>query len=187
MQHAAKMPVWWDRDIDQTGRPIRKDVRVAGRETWGVAYRRTRTLLNDPGPAAELMETSVAEVSRYLDRIGAPQSSHKHGLVMAAFSRRLRRYATKLNRLEFVGGSAELSSHPVAGDWVNEVNSRLEIEGIVRKLRADNAAVLMLRAAGFDWKDVAQLMGKSPAAVRNSFWREVERIRSDSTVRRRQG
>ena len=33
-------------------------------------------------PLTELMENSVAQVSRYLDRIGAPESSQKHGLLM---------------------------------------------------------------------------------------------------------
>jgi hypothetical protein len=39
-------------------------------------------LLDDHGPAAELMENSVAQVSRYLDRIGAPESTEKRGLLM---------------------------------------------------------------------------------------------------------
>ena len=72
MAHAGRILVWWDRDVDQAGRPIRPDVRLAGREIWEQACRRTEALLDDHGPAAELMENSVAQVSRYLDRIGAP-------------------------------------------------------------------------------------------------------------------
>jgi DNA-directed RNA polymerase specialized sigma24 family protein len=174
MARAGRTLLWWDREADQAGRPIRADVRLAGHEIWKQACRRTQALLDDQGPAAELMENTIAQVSRYLDRIGAPESC-----------RRLRRYATKLNRLELVGGSGELSSRTLGEGWVAQVNARLELARMVRKLSDKNGTVLMLRAAGYEWKDVAQILGKSPAAIRNSFWREIERIRWPSDVRRR--
>jgi hypothetical protein len=82
MAGAGRILVWWDREVDQAGRPIRRDVRLAGHEIWEQACQRTQALLDDHGAAAELMENSVAQVSRYLDRIGAPESSPKHGLLM---------------------------------------------------------------------------------------------------------
>jgi hypothetical protein len=177
MAHAGRILVWWDRDVDQAGRPIRPDVRLAGHEIWKPACQRTQALLDDQGPAAELMENAVAQVSRYLDRIGAPESSCKHGLLMVAFCRRLRRYAAKLNRLEFVGGSGELSIRTLDEGWAGQINARLDLERIARKLRDENGIVLMLRAAGYKWEDVGQILGKSSAAIRMSFWREVDRIR----------
>ena len=177
MAGAGRILFWWDREVDQSGRPIRPDVRLAGHEIWEQACQKTQALLADHGPAAELMENSVAQVSRYLDRIGAPESPEKHGLLMVAFCRGLRRYAAKLNRLEFVGGSGELASRAFEEGWVGQVNTRLELARIVRKLRNEHGAVLMLRAAGYEWEDVGQLLGKSAAAVRISFWREIERIR----------
>ena len=181
MAHAGRILVWWDRDVDQAGRPIRPDVRLAGHEIWKPACQRTQALLDDQGPAAELMEDAVAQVSRYLDRIGAPESSCKHGLLMVAFCRRLRRYAAKLNRLEFVGGSGELSSRTLDEGWAGQINARLDLERIARKLRDKNGIVLMLKAAGYEWEDVGQILGKSSAAIRMSFWREVDRIRGPLT------
>lgn len=179
MAHAGRTLVWWDRDVDQAGRPIRPDVRLAGHEIWKQACQRTKALLDDHGPAAELMENAVARVSRYLDRIGAPQSSPKHGLLMVAFCRGLRRYAAKLNRLQFVGGASELPSRTSDEGWIGRVNARLELARLVRKLRDENGAALMLRAAGYEWEDVGQILGKSSAAIRIGFWREIKRIRSD--------
>jgi DNA-directed RNA polymerase specialized sigma24 family protein len=169
---------WWDRDVDCGGRPIRPDVRLAGHEIWEQACQRTRALLADQGPAAELMENTVAQVSRYLDRIGAPVSTRKHGLLSVAFCRALRRYAAKLSRVELMGGPEELANHAADNGWGRQVNARLDLEKIVRQLSERNAAVLTLRAAEYEWKEIAHLFGVSTGAIRNGFWREIERIRS---------
>jgi hypothetical protein len=150
---------------------------LAGHEIWEQACQRTHALLDDHGPAAELMENSVAQVSRYLDRIGAPESSGKHGLLMVAFCRGLRRYAAKLKRIEFVGGSGELASRALDETWAGQLETHLELARIVRRLCDEHGAVLMLRAAGYEWDDVGQILGKSPATIRISFWREIKRIR----------
>ena len=163
--------------MDRAGRPIRPDVRLAGHDLWEQAFQRTHALLGDHGPAAELMENTVAQVSRYLDRIGAPLSTRKHGLLLVAFCRALRRYAAKSSRLELVGGTGELSQHAADNAWVHQVDSRLDFEKIVRRLSERNAAVLTLRAAEYEWKEIADLFGLSVGAVRNSFWREIEGIR----------
>ena len=165
--------------MDRTGRPIRHDVRLAANEIWEQVCQRTHVLLADDEPAAELMEYTVAQVSRYLDRIAAPMSTRKHGLLLIAFCRALRRYAAKSSRLELVGGSDELSSYTSDNAWVRQVNARLDLESIVRQLSARNAAVLTLRAAEYEWKEIAQLFGVSAGAIRNAFWREIGRIRCE--------
>jgi DNA-directed RNA polymerase specialized sigma24 family protein len=169
--------VWWDRDFDTSGRQIRSDARSAGRALWEQACQQTIAAIHDVAPAAELMENAVAQVSRYLDLIDAPASSRKQGLVAVAFSRALRRYAAKSARLELLGGTNDLSGHTVDDGWLARANARLELERIVRQLTDRNAEILMLRAAGFEWKQIAQIFGTSAAGARNSFWREIGRIR----------
>lgn len=180
MAGAGRIPVWWDRDVDNSGRPIRSDVRLAAREVWEQASQQAMATLADQGPAAELMEDAVAQVSRYLDRIRAPYAPRKHGLVMLAFRRRLRRYAVRSYRVEFVGSSEDLSTLAWSDRWIAQAEARFELEGIVRRLSRRNADILMLRAAGYEWNEVAALRGSSVAAVRNSFWREIERLRWNS-------
>jgi DNA-directed RNA polymerase specialized sigma24 family protein len=182
MACAGKILAWWDRDVDRAGRPIRPDVRLAGHEIWEQVCQRTQALLADQSPAAELMENTVAQVSRYLDRLGAPLSTRKHGLLLVAFCRALRRYAAKSSRLELVGGSGELSNLAEDNTWARQVNARLDFEKIVRQLSEKNAAVLTLRAAEYEWKEIARLFGVSVAAIRNSFWREIGRIRSGTRL-----
>jgi DNA-directed RNA polymerase specialized sigma24 family protein len=170
---------WWDREVDRAGRPIRDDVRSAAHEVWKEACRRTRSLLADPAQAADVMEDSVAQVSRYLDRIGAPSASPKNGLLLLAFSRVLGRLAAKSRRLESAGGAVELSSRAVDHSWSRQVDARLDLERIIRRLSERSGTVLALRAAGHNWEEVAQTLGTSVAAIRNSFWREVREIRRE--------
>ena len=177
MACAGRILVWWDRDFDGCGRPIRPDVRLAGREIWEQACQQTMAIVADDASAAELMETAVAQVSRYLDRIGAPMSSQKHGLLMLAFHRALRRYRAKSSRLELRGSSHEFADYAVTNGWLAQANARLDLERVVRRLSGRHAEVLMLRAAGYEWKDIAQAFGTTVAAIRNSFWREIEKIR----------
>ena len=178
MSYAERILVWWDRDVDQAGRRIRPDVRLAGHEIWECACKRTRAAVGEHAPAAELLESAVAQVSRYLDRIGAPLSPRKHALLMVAFSRTLRRYAAKSLRLHFVGD--ELSSSIADERWISGIYPRLQMEDIIRKLSARNGTVLMLRAAGYEWKEIAPLVGSSVPAVRNGFWREINQIRHNA-------
>ena len=174
---AGRILVWWDRDVDASGRPIRPDARSAGREIWEQACQLAMAAIADDAPAAELMETAVAQISRYLDRIDAPLSSRKHGLVMIAFCRALRRYQAKTTRLELLGAANDFGDLAIAGGWLAHANARLDLEKFVRRLTSRNAEVLMLRAAGYEWKEIAQVFGTTVAAIRNGFWREIEKMR----------
>lgn len=131
----------------------------------------------DDAPAAELMETAVAQVSRYLDRIGAPLSSRKHGLVMLAFCRALRRYRAKSARLELLGAATDFSDLAIADDWLAPANARLDLEKLVRRLTGRHAEVLMLRAAGYEWREIAEIFETTVPAIRSSFWREIEKMK----------
>jgi DNA-directed RNA polymerase specialized sigma24 family protein len=98
---------------------------------------------------------------------------------LVAFCRALRRYAAKVSRLELLGGSDELSNYAEDKAWARQVNARLDLENVVRRLSGRNAAVLTLRAAEYEWKEIAQLFGVSAGALRNAFWREIGRIRCE--------
>jgi len=177
MGKPERLVFWWDREVDRKGRQIRADVRSAAHEVWEEACRRMQSLLVDPAQAADVMEDSVAQVSRYLDRMGAPSSSPKKGLLLLAFSRALRRLAAKSRRLEPAGGAVELSTWVGDDRWSRQADARLDLENIVRKLSERNSVVLALRGAGYDWEEVAEALGTSVATVRNSFWREIRNVR----------
>lgn len=176
---ARNAPLWWDRELDSSGRQIRADVRAAGHEIWPNACRQARSLLGDVSDAAELMEQSVAQVSQYLDRAGAnPFSQNTRGILMCAFCRALRRYAMKLNRLRPVGQSTELAERVFAPSWVALVDLRLDLEKLGCHLSDKSLKMLGLRSRGFDWKEIADALHMSETAARTAFWREIRRAAS---------
>jgi DNA-directed RNA polymerase specialized sigma24 family protein len=126
------------------------------------------------------MENSVAQVSRSLDRESVLLFSREiDGLLMLAFRRALYRHAAKLKRLETIGGAGELSSRAVDRTWSRQVDARLELEQVVRRLCERSRTILALRYAGYTWKEAARLLGSSVPALRSAFWRDVARVKSE--------
>ena len=168
---------WWDREVDFAGRPIRPDVRAAAQEIWREACRRTEAVLADYGQASELMESCVMQVSRYLDRQCVPLYSRTmNGLLTLAFTRSLQKQAAKLKRLESVGGTNDISAYHADDLWSRQVEARIDLDNLVRRLSQRSSTILALRYAGYDWQEIARLLGTSVTSIRNSFWREVRRI-----------
>jgi DNA-directed RNA polymerase specialized sigma24 family protein len=181
-EEARNAPVWWDREVDSSGRQIRADVRTAAHEVWPSACRQARSLLGDVSEAAELIEQSVAQVSQYLDRAKAePFSQNTRGILMCAFCRALRRYAMKLNRLQLVGKSAELSERAFAPSWAALVNLRLDLEKLGCDLSDQSRKMFGLRSCGYEWKEIANRLHMSETAARAAFWREIRRATSKSS------
>jgi DNA-directed RNA polymerase specialized sigma24 family protein len=168
---------WWDREFDEkTGRLLRPDVREAAHRVWKWVSFKTREILGDPSDAAEVLESSVKTVSRYLDRINVPlHTSDPSGLLALASYRALRRLARRRWRIEFVGGSSELAGILRVPDWRDEMDRRLFLEELAQELDAENRGILRLRIAGYDWKEIAQMLGMTASALRQSFWRDVRK------------
>lgn len=179
-------PLWWDRELDSSGRQIRADVRAAAHEVWPYACRQAQSCLADMSEAAELMEKSVAQVSQYLDRAGAdPFSQNTRGILMCAFCRALRRYAMKLNRLQLVGKSTDISERVLAPTWSALVELRVDLERLGCHLTDKSRAMLGLRSSGFDWKEIAGALHMSPTAARTAFWREIKRAAAKRATKSR--
>lgn len=175
---SPEVALWWDKDTDHTGKPIRPDVRASAHRIWIRAIKTARTITDDSSLAAELMENTVAQVSRYLDRrCVAVFSREIDGLLMLSFLRSLRRRVAKLKRLEPLGGVKELSNRAVDRTWTRQVHAYLEIDQIVRLLSERSRTILALRYAGYTWKEAAQVLGGSVSALRSAFWRDVGRVK----------
>ncbi len=175
-----EVALWWDRDADRAGRPIRPDVRAAAHGIWPCACRQAESLISDCSQAADIMENTVAQVSRYLDRNGVVVFSREmEGLLMTAFQRALYRRIAKLRRVETWGGTGELSHRLVDRTWAHRVHAHLELEQVVGLLCERSRTILTLRYAGYTWKESAKLLGASVPALRSAFWRDVARVKRE--------
>jgi len=175
---SGKNPVWWDQELDPTGKPIRLDVRSAAREVWNDACNQTRALLGEPCEAAGLMERSVVQISRYLNRRGvATFSQDTSSLLMCAFCRALRRHVVKLRRIELAPDLSETSARPPTRSCTSEEDCRLDAEKAARQLSARGRQMYKLRHAGFEWREIAQKLSTTDAAARAEFSRELKRAR----------
>lgn len=175
---SRKTPPWWDREVDHQGWRIRDDVRMAALEIWPQACARARAVLRDVAEASGLLETAVAQISRYLDRLGArPFAENTAALLNVAFCRVLGRHAAKLRRLETLGGAVEFAQLVSTSNLINLVELRLDVEKIVRQLNDRSCTIVALKSAGYEWKYIAHLVGTTVSVAKSGFWREVRRAR----------
>lgn len=173
---SLEVPLWWDRDVDRTGRAIRLDVRQAALTVWRSA--RNQILASDASQAAELMEGTVAQLSRYLDRKNVAVFSRGiEGLVAHSFQRAAHREAVKRNRFFQLDDPAKLPERGSNGIWRRQIQARIELEQVIKLLGEQSRRVLALRYAGYTWKETALWMGLSVTALRSAFWRDVTRVK----------
>ncbi len=177
---SERVPLWWDRDCDGMGRPIRADVRAAAHEIWNRACALAHARLGDHGDAAEIMEMSVERVSHYLNRHRVLLFSVAvSGLLTTAFCRQIQKCRRKRERLEFLGGAADLEAQLRAPDWSVGIDRQLDVKTIVRRLSQRSTRILLRRRDGADWKSIAKELGIAESTAQNSFWREIRQAQLD--------
>lgn len=172
-------PLWWDRDCDSSGTPIRADVRSAAHGIWDYARQETRTILGDVSDTPGLMEDSVLQVSHYLDRRAVPLfEKDPSALLVCAFYRRLRRHVAKLRRLELTSNISSLPAPPLGRSCPSKEDCRLDAEKVLHKLSQRARQMFRLRDAGYDWEKVAEIFDTSEDAARVEFSRELKRLKN---------
>jgi len=182
----GEIPLWWDREVDLKGRRIRPDVRTVAAIVWPFVCRQAQTVGCDSSLAADLMESAVAQISRYLDHRGVMVFSREiHGLLIRSFQRALYRQAAKLRRFETHGTTEGLSKQVVDHSCTGQIELHVEFEEVVRRLTERSRSILALRYTGYTWKEAAFALGASVASLRSAFWRDVARVKKQISIPRR--
>ena len=170
--------LWWDREIDRSGRVIRPDVRQAALSVWTSSCNRNQFIISDPSQAAELMELTVAQISRYLNRKDVEIFSREiEGLVANSFHRAVRRELVKRKRFLPLDESVRPNGSDADENWRVQIQARLELQEIVTLLTENSRRVLALRYAGYVWSEVAVLMRQPMNPLRAAFWRDIARVK----------
>lgn len=172
-----RSPLWWDREADpETGRPFREDVRRAAHHVWRWVCLRSREILGDSNDAAEVMESAITAICRYLDKKNVQiNSTDPSGLLAVAAYRLLRRVARKRGRVELAGSTTDLAEKLRAPDWRHETDRQLLIEELAREMDERTRGILRLRMAGYDWNEIGRMLHMTATAVRSAFWRDVRK------------
>jgi hypothetical protein len=172
-------PIWWDRDADDQGRPIRADVRQAAHQLWPEAVKRVRRTLSDPAEASELMEISVVQISHHLDHTNMPLFASKiPSLLSLHFSQELKRLAKKLGRIKLVGDKANIEQYAVVECWAEQIDRRLDFKKVIARLKATSRTIVAMRLEEHNWNLIGAKMGDSPASLRRSFWKDLREVLS---------
>lgn len=168
--------LWFDREFDSFGKPIRSDVREAAKTKWPQLSALGRNRLGDRDlEIQELFEKSVEKVSRYLDRKKAPPQDPS-GLLVLKFRQELYALGRRVDRLTTTGTSTDLEPILGGSEWEEQADRHIFLEELVRSLSKQNRTVLRLRGAGYEWSEIAKMIQSKASTVRNSFWREVRRV-----------
>ena len=177
MGSSGHIPLWWDRETDdQTGVQLRPDVRESAHRIWRWVLFKAQEMLGDSSDAADVLEVSVRTVSRYLDKNNLIlHSADPTGLLIVSAYRALQRVAKKRRRFELVGPTNDLAEALRAPDWRHEVDHRIFLKELAGQLEPTTRGLLRLRLAGYDWKEIAKMVGLTPDAVRMRFWRDVRK------------
>jgi hypothetical protein len=174
--------LWFDRDFDSSGDPIRSDVREAAKSKWSQLSASARRRLGDRElEIEELFERVVEKVSRYLNRKQAPPQDPS-GLLVIKFQQELQALARRMGRITTVGDSRDLEPMLAANEWEKDADRRLFLEQLVRSLSPlspDNRLVWRLRKEGYEWSAIAEMLQSKPATLRKQFWREVRKIHAE--------
>jgi DNA-directed RNA polymerase specialized sigma24 family protein len=126
------------------------------------------------------MDLAIAQASAYLDKNGIPLNSHSSthltSLMRRCFGRVLHRQAQKLKRLELVGSNLELSDLAADRTWSRQIDARVDFQRVILLLSEKCRTILTLRDAGYDWKEIANLLGTTVSAVKKLFFREIREL-----------
>ena len=176
--------LWWDREFDHDGKTIRMDVRAAARQLWDSACQQTTAYLGDASEAPGLMEVSVIQIPRYLEG-NAISLVHQDpsALLICAFYRNLRRYVSRVRRLEL---RAEFPSVCDNRSSVDSEDCRLDAEKIISQLSERAREMFELRKQGYDWGEIARRLNTTYDAARTEFSREIRRMRIKLAIHKNQ-
>ena len=174
MSRPTKLPSWWDREADDSQKPIRQDVRQAARDIWSRVCAQVHRILGDRTEAPELFERAIQDVSLYLDKINEPPTN-PGGLLLVAVRRLARRVAWRRDRVRAVGGLTDLPNLPAKWSETESIDRKIFVDELFAVLRPESQGVLRLRLQGLSWDEIGEMFQVDSAILQKRFWRDVRR------------
>lgn len=167
---------WIAKDSPNT-RPIMPAVRAAVERHWPDTQRAAASVLGDENLAGEVMEAAIERAVAYLAD-HPPKNDEDVNAVLSRFCReeigRRRREHAQLIFIDF----SSADEPPSPGTPFSAADAAIDAETILRDAPPKVREAMMLRYGSAEsWDEVAAITGSSPAAIRMSCRRFLDRIR----------
>jgi len=159
------------------GHGITPVLRAAVESKWQETRQLAAALLGDDSQAPEITEIAIERTVKYLVE-RPPLGIDETSVVFLRFYRQeIRRRRAKRSRLSLRGTASDLPAAMSIAP-LSDVESRLDLEAMLRATRPEVRTALLLRYGRNEkWSDVAASTGTTKEGIRKSCKRELERIR----------
>jgi hypothetical protein len=175
---ADRDSLWWDREVDDDGNPVRTDVRQAACKLWPYARKSVEKKLHDLAGAPEVLEAAVFHVSRHLDRGGIPLFQRDaFSLLRLRIRQEIRYRAKKLNRLQLIGDDIDIVEQLAAVQgWAERIDRRLDFSKGFCHLNETSRSMILARLQAQGWEIVGPRFCMSGIEARKAFWKDVHEV-----------
>jgi hypothetical protein len=171
--------VYWNRELDASGRPIDHPIRLAAETFWRTAIDIADASLGDPYIAPEVMDVAVERTAIYVAERGIADEEHIGRLLLQFYRREVRRLRSRQNKMRYIGHLDDVVAHnslPVAPAETlhNRIDAATLLERADPKVRE---AMVLHYAHSNTWDEVARQMGTGRDSLKKSCQRDMAKIR----------
>ena len=166
----------WMLNGSPSASPIMPAVRAAVEKHWPETQRAAAAALGDESLAEEVMEAAIEQAVAYL--ADHPPKDHEDvSAILGRFCRlEIGRRHKERTRFVFIDFSSVASESSSSG--ISAVEAAIDAERILRDAPPEVREAMMMRYGSSDsWGDVAARTATTPAAIRMSCKRFIDRIR----------
>jgi DNA-directed RNA polymerase specialized sigma24 family protein len=157
--------------------PLMPAMRAAVEQHWPDVQRAAESVLGDEALAAEIMEGAIEQAVAYLADHPPEDQEHVNAILSRFCREEVGRRRKQKARLVFIDSSA--TSEPPASDTeFSAADAAIDAEKILRDAPPMVREAIMMRYGSSDsWDEVAAMTATTPAAIRMSCKRFIDRMR----------
>jgi DNA-directed RNA polymerase specialized sigma24 family protein len=157
--------------------PLMPAIRAAVEQHWPDVQRAAGSVLGDEALATEIMEGAIEQAVAYLADHPPEDQEHVNAILSRLWREEIGRRRKQKARLVFIGLSAA-SEPPSSKTEFSAADAAIDAERILREAPPKVREAIMMRyGSSVSWDDVAAMTATTPAAIRMSCKRFIDRIR----------
>ncbi|HLH36395.1 MAG TPA: hypothetical protein VKX41_17115 [Alloacidobacterium sp.] len=162
--------------------PLMPAMRAAVEQHWPDVQRTAESVLGDEALAAEIMEEAIEQAVAYLTDLPPEKHEDVNGILSRFWREEIGRRRKQNAHLVFIDFSA--AAEPTSPDTpFPAADAAIDAERILRDAPPKVREAIMMRYGSSDsWIDVAAMTATTPAAIRMSCKRFIDRIRRQLRV-----